>query len=298
MPYAVDNDSYNSEAFMQFEKYFLQGLHSSRKEKMRLFHSRAEGTVKSYLRIVKSYVKYSREENVEPFPVTENSIRRYIDTLDLESDRGKFDLIKPSMIFLQKCRNDPKISFNSADLVLEGLIREAGANFPVKYDPKEVKELDVRKFLLRGLYGKSFREPFNEKMSEFRTALRCLTSLFCLSRCSDYQELKRKDVFFEDKCVLIVWRKRKNNQRSKPQVSILPRMKDHPLDPYRAFKYWFKRTGLKEDQFLNTQLSRAGKACGSKGISRTTCYNDNKALCGTLNLDAISEKMCKSLGTR
>ena len=61
------------------------------------------------------------------------------------------------MIFIKKVRNDPDISFNSMDLILEGLMREVGAIFRKKFNVDKVNELNIRKFLLRGLYGSSFK---------------------------------------------------------------------------------------------------------------------------------------------
>ena len=76
-----------SKAFKSFKKYILRGKHYSQRQKLRLFFSRAEGTVKAYTKIVKGYVKYMhRKEHAEAFPITETSLRRYIDTLSTEKD--------------------------------------------------------------------------------------------------------------------------------------------------------------------------------------------------------------------
>ena len=158
--------------------------------------------------------------------------------------------------------------------------------------------MNIRKFLLRGLYGESFKTPYNENMVAFRTSLRCLVSLYCLSRCSDYMEIKRCDIECEDGNVIIAWRKRKNNQRSKVQISLVPRLPNHPLCLYNALSYYSNRTELKDDQFVNCKLSRTGKAYGTQGIARNTCYDNIRKLCSTIDIDPITEKMFKSLGTR
>ena len=89
-------------AYKRFKKYFLKGMHFSKEKKMRLFFSKAEGTIVIYTKIVKDYVKYMhRKENKNAFPVTETSLRRYIDNLDLEKDRGKFPNIKAAMLSKQ-----------------------------------------------------------------------------------------------------------------------------------------------------------------------------------------------------
>ena len=73
----------------------------------------------------------------------------------LKSDKGIVHILKSSFQFTQKVRGDPEISFTSADLLIEGLLREIGANFPPKkLKPDEVKELDIRKFLLSVCMGK------------------------------------------------------------------------------------------------------------------------------------------------
>ena len=74
-----------------------------------------------------------KKEDASPFPVTETSLRRYIDSLDLYKDRSRFANIKPAMIFVQKVRNDPEISFTSNDLIIEGLLREVGARFKKEF---------------------------------------------------------------------------------------------------------------------------------------------------------------------
>ena len=132
-------------SFRQFDKYLLRKKGYKKETKIRFFNSKAEGTIKSYTRTVKDYVKYMhRKEKSTPFPVTEGSLRRYIANLDVYKDRHKFSLIKPAMIFVQKVRNDPDISFNSMDLVLEGLIREVGATFRKKLKTDKVNELNIK----------------------------------------------------------------------------------------------------------------------------------------------------------
>ena len=296
--YSVHSDVFSSKPYRQFKKYILRRLDLSSRETVRLFHSRAQSTVESYTKVIKKYVRHSKEERKPAFPATERSVRSFIDSLDILEDRSTLNLLKPSFIFAQKCRNDPLISFNSSDLILEGIFRELGNNFPKKFDMKEVKEIDIRKFLLRALYGPRMRKPYNTKLSEFRTGLRCLTSLFCLSRCADYMLLKKEDLIFEESAVVIVWRKRKNNQRAARQTSLVPELEDHPLDLVSAFRHWISAVKLKDGQCVNTKLNRSGVAIGIDSISRSTCYQDNKKICSSLKLAAISEKLCKSLGTR
>lgn len=296
--YSVHSDVFSSKPYRQFKKYILRRLDLSSRETVRLFHSRAQSTVESYTKVIKKYVRHSKEERKPAFPATERSVRSFIDSLDILEDRTTLNLLKPSFIFAQKCRDDPLISFNSSDLILEGIFRELGNNFPKKFDMKEVKEIDIRKFLLRALYGPRMRKPYNTKLSEFRTGLRCLTSLFCLSRCADYMLLKKEDLIFEESAVVIVWRKRKNNQRAARQTSLVPELEDHPLDLVSAFRHWISAVKLKDGQCVNTKLNRSGVAIGIDSISRSTCYQDNKKICSSLKLSAISEKLCKSLGTR
>ena len=311
-----------SRAFDKFKKYFLKGMGYPKEMKIRLFNSKAKGTIVAYTRIVKSYVRYTilyshnsifhfkhirhfrymkRKERSNPFPITETSLRRYIGTLDVEEDRGKFPLIKPAVMFVKKLRNEPKTSFNTTDLILEGLLREAGALCRPKVKPSHINELNVRKFLLRCLYGKTFKAPYNTNLAEFRTGLRCLTSLFCLARSADFRELKKGDIEFEHNNVLIHWRKRKNNQRSKMQQSLVPKLPDHPLCLFNAFDYFIKKTGLADDQLVNCKLSKKGnpfRDSRTSGISAVTCYNDIKKICSELRIDRITEKMCKAVGTR
>ena len=288
----------DSLAFRRFKKYFLRGMGYSDENKIRLFFSKAEGTVVIYTKIIKGYVKYMhRKEKKDAYPISETSLRRYIDSLDLEKDRGIFPSLKSAVIFAKNLRQEREISFSSTDLILEGLLREIGARFKPKVKPDRLNELNIRKFLLRSLFGKSFKSPYNTNMIEFRTGLRCLTSLFCLSRCEDYRELKRKDVRFELNNVFIDWRKKKNNQKSKPMNSLVPKLPDHPLCLFSAFEYYFEKTQMSDDQFINCKLSKYGKP-GKGGISRPTCYSNILSLCKELKIDPITEKMCKALGTR
>ena len=285
-------------AFRRFKKYFLKGKGYSDENKIRLFFSKAEGTVVVYTKIIKGYVKYMhRVEKKDAYPISETSLRRYIDYLDMEKDRTIFPNLKSAVMFAKNLRDEPEISFSSTDLILEGLLREIGARFRTKIKPDRLNELNVRKFLLRGLFGKSFKAPYNENMIEFRTGLRCLTSLFCLSRCEDYRELKRIDIRFELNNVIIDWRKKKNNQKSKHMQSLVPKLPDHPLCLFSAFEYYFEKTQMSDDQFVNCKLSKKGKP-GKGAISRPTCYSNIVSLCKELKIDPITEKMCKSLGTR
>ena len=288
-----------SKAFKRFRRYVLRGKNYSSEDQLRYFFSKAEGTVKVYTKVIRGYVKYmKKKERADAFPITETSLRRYISNLKLKKDRTKFPSLKAAIIFAKRCRNEPEISFSSTDLILEGVLREAGALFRPPIKTNHVTDLNVRKFLLRCLYGKTFKWPYNNIMSEFRTGLRCLTSLHCLSRCEDYRELRRSDVKFENGNVLIFWRKRKNNQRSTFQQSLVPKLPNHPLCLYDAFYNYFAKTQLAENQFLNCKFSKAGKPVGEEGISRPSCYQDINRICNELKIDSVTEKMCKSLGTR
>ena len=82
--YIIDESVYKSKKFSQFEKYILRGLQMPDKEKMRLFHSRAEDTIHSYTKVIKEYVKFSEDE---PFPATERSVRLFINSLSVEEDQ-------------------------------------------------------------------------------------------------------------------------------------------------------------------------------------------------------------------
>ena len=48
-----------SRAFDKFKKYFLKGMGYPKETKIRLFNSKAKGTIVAYTRIVKSYVRYT-----------------------------------------------------------------------------------------------------------------------------------------------------------------------------------------------------------------------------------------------
>ena len=48
-----------SRAFDKFKKYFLKGMGYPKETKIRLFNSKAKGTIVAYTRIVKGYVRYT-----------------------------------------------------------------------------------------------------------------------------------------------------------------------------------------------------------------------------------------------
>ena len=257
-----------SKAYKSFKKYVLRGKRISRRQRLRLFFSKAEGTIKAYTKIIKGYVKYMhRKEHAEAYPITDTSLARYIDSLSTKRNRTKFPMMKPAIIFAKECRNEKKITFSTSNLTLEGAQREAGARFRPPIKTNNINELNIRKFILRCLYGKSFKQPYNDNLAEFRTGLRCLTSLHALSRCEDYRELRKSDIKFENGAVLIFWRKRKNNQRSKVQQSSVPSLPDHPLCLYNAFHHFFEKSQLTENQFINCKLKRNGRTAtkGSQG---------------------------------
>ena len=288
-----------SRTYRNFRKYFLRGLGLSKRQRFRLYFSKAEGTIKAYTKIIEGYVKYMhRKEHADAYPITDTSLARYIDSLSTKKHRAKFSMIKPAVIFAKECRNEKRITFRTSKLTLEGAMREAGARFRPLVKTNVVNELNIRKLILRCLYGKSFKQPYNDNLAEFRTGLRCLTSLHALSRCEDYRELKKSDVRFENGEVHIYWRKRKNNQKSKVQISTIAALPDHPLCLYNAFRYFFEKTQLTETQFINCRLKRNGRPFGNERISRSTCYQDISKICNELKIGRVTEKMCKSLGTR
>ena len=46
-------------AIDKFKKYFLKGMNYPKETKIRLFFSKAKGTIVAYTRIVKGYVRYT-----------------------------------------------------------------------------------------------------------------------------------------------------------------------------------------------------------------------------------------------
>ena len=77
-----------SKTFKRFKRYVLRGKKYPKEEQLRYFFSKAEGTIKVYTRIIRGYVKYMRrKERADAFPITETSLRRYINTLSTEKDR-------------------------------------------------------------------------------------------------------------------------------------------------------------------------------------------------------------------
>ena len=79
---------------------------------------------------------------------------------------------------------------------------------------------------------------------------------------------------------------------------LVPELENHPLDLVSAFRHWISVVKLKDGQSLNAKLTKSGAVNGTDSISRSTCYQDNKKICSSLKLSPISEKLCKSLGTR
>ena len=95
MAYMIDNSVFKTKKFLQFDKYILRNLSMSGKEKLRLYHSRSEDTVKSYVKVIKKFVNYSAGE---PFPVTETSVRQFVNSLSIEDDKTTLTLLKPSFV--------------------------------------------------------------------------------------------------------------------------------------------------------------------------------------------------------
>ena len=144
-----------SKAFKSFKKYILRGKRFSKWQKLRLFFSKAEGTIKAYTKIIRGYVKYMhRKEHAEAYPITDT---RYIDSLSTKRNRTKFPMMKPAIILAKECRNEKKITFSTFNLTLEGALREAGTRFRPPIKTNDINELNIRKFILRCLYGKSFK---------------------------------------------------------------------------------------------------------------------------------------------
>ena len=56
-----------SKAFKRFKRYVLRGKRYPKKEQLRYFFSKAEGTVKVYTKIIRGYVKYMHIRTLESF---------------------------------------------------------------------------------------------------------------------------------------------------------------------------------------------------------------------------------------
>ena len=79
MPAYDEKAAKKSKAFKRFRKYVLRGKKYPKKEQLRLFFSRAEGTVKVYTKIIRGYVKYMHhKEHAEAFPITEDTSTRSV----------------------------------------------------------------------------------------------------------------------------------------------------------------------------------------------------------------------------
>ena len=72
--YLLHKKVFQTDSYMLFDKYVLRDIEYSRKEKMRLFHSRSPATVKVYSKIMKRFVRFSRKQRSEPYPLTELSV--------------------------------------------------------------------------------------------------------------------------------------------------------------------------------------------------------------------------------
>ena len=71
-----------SRTYRNFRKYILKGLGISKRQRLRLYFSKAEGTIKAYTKIIEGYVKYMhRKERADAYPITDTSLARYIDSL-------------------------------------------------------------------------------------------------------------------------------------------------------------------------------------------------------------------------
>ena len=77
--YSVNKTVFKTKSFKRFDRYVCRDLEMSNKEKLRLFHARAENTVKSYTNVIRKYVKFAKSESLDPFPVNEIKVRRFID---------------------------------------------------------------------------------------------------------------------------------------------------------------------------------------------------------------------------
>ena len=63
-PHALDyyrEESVHSRTFKQFDKYMLRRKGYRKEMKLRLYHSRAQGTIKAYTEVVRDYVIYMHE---------------------------------------------------------------------------------------------------------------------------------------------------------------------------------------------------------------------------------------------
>ena len=119
-----------SRTYRKFRKYILRRLGISKRQRFRLYFSKAEGTIKAYTKIIEGYVKYMhRKEHADAYPITDTSLARYIDSLSTKKHRAKFPMIKSAVIFAKECRNERRITFRTSKLTLEGAMREAGARF-------------------------------------------------------------------------------------------------------------------------------------------------------------------------
>ena len=55
--YSIHSDVFSSKSYIvQFKKYVLRRMDFSSRESLRLFHSRSQGTVESYTKVIKKYV--------------------------------------------------------------------------------------------------------------------------------------------------------------------------------------------------------------------------------------------------
>ena len=64
-----------SRTYKSFKKYILRGKRITKRQRLRLYFSKAEGTIKAYTKIVKGYVKYMHhKEHADAYPITDTSL--------------------------------------------------------------------------------------------------------------------------------------------------------------------------------------------------------------------------------
>ena len=59
--YSVNSNVFQTKSFKRFDRYLT------------------ENTVKSYTNVIRKYVKFAKSESLDPFPVNEIKVRRFID---------------------------------------------------------------------------------------------------------------------------------------------------------------------------------------------------------------------------
>lgn len=263
--------------------------------------SKAEGTIKTYLPVIKEWKNFAASREFQTKPETTEGLSRFIARKCLE---GKplsfFNNLAPALAYNHEANGfpgTPTVHSNFIKTLLAGAKRKAA------HDRSPTKKADsLTQKQIHKILNAVFYKPGPPNWIEWRTAMKIFVMYKSFCRWDCYSQLTKDSIIITSEYVSITFDHAKNDQFYNGSQTYLSAIPNSKFCPVKIFKRFFSLFNFKPDTvaYLNCRIRTVRKvssALQDKQLSYTTSLENSKALLLHLDIQGnFSEKSFKVAG--